>query len=265
MADSKRLLLLANNRVGLEVTRFLKERGEEIAALVVHPDEKQKMGREIVAAAGLPPERVFDGARLQARGTADSIRRLEPEIGVSALFDYILAPELIALVPGGIINIHPAYLPYNRGQYPNVWSIIEGTPAGASLHFIDAGIDTGDLIAQEEVAVSPVDTGETLYRKLETACLDLFRKHWPAIAAGRCPRTGQPRDGGTYHRTRDVDRIDEIDLDREYPARRLIDVLRARTFPPYRGAFFRHQGKKVYLRLALLPEDEIAAAGEGGP
>ena len=264
MADSRPLLVLANNRVGLEVTRFLKKRGEEIAALVVHPEEKRKLGREIIDAAGLPPERVLDGSRLRAEETLAAIERLEPHLGVSALFDYLLAPELIALLPGGIVNIHPAYLPYNRGQYPNVWSIIEGTPAGVSLHFIDAGIDTGDLIAQEEVAVEPVDTGERLYRKLEAACLDIFREHWPAIREGRCGRKPQPREGGTYHRTRDVDRIDEVDLDREYPARKLIDLLRARTFPPYPGAYFRHEGKKVYLRLTLLHEDELVAAGRRG-
>jgi methionyl-tRNA formyltransferase len=54
-----------------------------------------------------------------------------------------------------------------------------------------------------------------------------------------------------------VERIDEIDLDRAYPARELIDLLRARTFPPYTGAYVRVGNRKVYLRLQLLYEDDL--------
>jgi len=52
---------------------------------------------------------------------------------VSVLFDYILKPDFLGMFPGGTINLNPALLPYNRGQYPNVWSIVEGTPAGATI------------------------------------------------------------------------------------------------------------------------------------
>jgi methionyl-tRNA formyltransferase len=56
---------------------------------------------------------------------------------------------------------------------------------------------------------------------------------------------------------RDVEEIDEIDLERKYEAGRLIDILKARTFPPYPGAFFRYRGRKIYLRLELLYEDQL--------
>jgi methionyl-tRNA formyltransferase len=61
--------------------------------------------------------------------------------------------------------------------------------------------------------------------------------------------------GGTCHRTKDVAQIDCIDLDRSYSGRELIDLLRARTFPPYRNAYFQEKnGRRVYLRLELDPE-----------
>ena len=116
-------------------------------------------------------------------------------------------------------------------------------------------MDTGDIIARRQVEVEPVDTGESLYRKLEKACVDLFQESWPDIRSGRAPRTPQPREG-TCHRTRDVERIDAIDLYRESPARELIDVLRARSFPPYTGAYFEEGGRRVYLRLDLFYEDQ---------
>jgi methionyl-tRNA formyltransferase len=137
-----------------------------------------------------------------------------------------------------------------------VWSIIEGTPAGATIHYLDEGIDTGDIIAQSEVPVEAIDTGASLYSRLEECCIELFQNTWPAIRSGTAPRTPQTRQAGTAHRTSDVERIDRIDLDRSYNARELINVLRARTFPPYSGAYFIEQGRRVGLRLQLEYEDD---------
>jgi methionyl-tRNA formyltransferase len=249
--------------VGWKVADWLREEREEIVGLVLHPPAKRKFGAELVASAGVPPERIFDGSALRSGGMPEALRELGADIGVSALFDYLLTAEVIGALPAGCVNLHPSYLPYNRGQYPNVWSIVERTPAGASLHYLDEGVDTGDLIARRRVEVEPVDTGETLYRKLEVTCLELFREYWPRIRGGRAPRSPQ-ESGGSYHRTWDVERIDAIDLDREYRARDLIDVLRARTFPPYPGAYFEDGGRRVYLRLQLSFAEEPAPAGEKG-
>ena len=119
-----------------------------------------------------------------------------------------------------------------------------------TLHYIDPGIDTGDIISQREVAAVATETGGSLYRKLEQASLELFQETWPSLCAGRI--TGQqPKEAGTFHRAGDVARIDEIELDRNYSARDLINILRSRTFPPYPAAFFREDGRKIYLRLEL--------------
>ena len=57
-------------------------------------------------------------------------------------------------------------LPYNRGMHPWYWSIVDETPAGVTIHFIDENIDEGHIIAQKEVLIDPTDTGESLYGKL---------------------------------------------------------------------------------------------------
>jgi methionyl-tRNA formyltransferase len=71
-------------------------------------------------------------------------------------------------------------------------------------------------------------------------------------------RFPQSSGTGTFHHSRDVETIDEIQLDRNYTARELINILRARTFPPHPGAYFLDGGRKVYLRLQLLYEDELS-------
>ena len=252
-----RIIFLGNNWVGWQVLNWLNAQAEEVVGLVVHPSHKRRYGDEIIRSAQVKPDQYFDGSHIHKPETLQAIKELRPDIGVSVLFDYVLQPEILNLFPAGVVNLHPAYLPYNRGQYPNVWSIVEKSPAGATLHFVDRGVDTGDVIARRQVRVEPIDTGETLYRKLEVACVELFKETWPIIRSGGAPRIPQDRHQGTYHRTQDVEQIDHIDLDRTYKARDLIDVLRARTYPPYKGAYFVVNGKRVYVRLQLMHEEDL--------
>jgi len=243
-----RIVVFGNNWVGWQVVDWLRRQQEELVGLVIHPAAKQRYGPAVIESAGVPASCIFDGSQFHQPAVVNAIKALRADLALSVFFDYLVPPELLRLFPSGGINLHPAYLPWNRGQYPNVWSIVERTPAGVTLHYMDAGIDTGDVIARQRVAIEPVDTGETLYRKLERACLELFKNTWPAIRAGKAPRHPQ-RGTGTSHRRRDAEQIDEIDLDRMYRARDLIDVIRAKTFPPYPGAYFLDRGRKVYLRL----------------
>lgn len=245
-----RVFAFANNEVGAEVVRCLRDSGATIVGLAVHPERRGKCRTEIIAASGVAPENVFEGPCLKTAHTVAHLRALAPDIGVSALFGYILRADLLNLFPQGCVNLHPSLLPYNRGAYPNVWSIIDSTPAGVTLHYMDEGIDTGDLIAQQKVPVEAIDDGASLYRKLERASVELFRATWPKIVAGAVIRTPQVGEG-TTHMTADVSRLDEVSLEETYTGRELIDLIRARTFPPHRGVYFREGDRKVYLELRL--------------
>lgn len=257
-----RILFMGNNWVGWQVLQWLLEQGENIVGLVLHPEDKRKYSAELLALAGDIP--IFDGSSLRDPQTLDAIAALQADIGLSIYFGYILRAEFLSLFPAGCINLHPSLLPYNRGAHPNVWSIVDQTPAGVTLHYIDAGVDTGAIIRQQEVPVEPIDTGATLYRKLDQAALALFKAAWGDICAGRVTAVNQSQSGlaGTEHRVRDLEKIDEIHLDRSYTARELINILRARTFPPYKGAFFKVDGRKVYLRLELFYDDQVTDSNQ---
>ncbi len=252
-----RIIFFGNNRVGLEVLNWLVAQGDEVVALVVHEAGRARFREDMVRSTGLPLSRVFEGPALRDPATVEAIRALRPDIGASVFFGHIIRAEVISLFPSGILNLHPAYLPYNRGAFPNVWSIIDGTPAGVTFHYVDEGVDTGDIVARRDVPVLTTDTGMSLYARLEEACIRLFSESWPLVRDGRAVRTPQARAEGTHHRMSDVEKIDRIDPDRMYTARELIDVIRARTFPPYHGAYIEEDGSRVYLRLQLLTEEEI--------
>jgi len=250
-----RVVLFLNGPVGAKVARYLSARRDvEIVGLVIHPKHKRRAGEQILGALKLPATRVFDGSKLDQSSICKRIAALKPDMGVSVYFLYILRQPLLKLFPRGCVNLHPAYLPWNRGTYTNVWSIIDRSPAGATLHTIDEGVDTGKILARAKEPIKPTDTGETLYARLEQASFRLFKKSWPKLASGKLKPQPQPRVAKSAHRFCDVNSIDVIDLNKRYIARELIDIIRARTFPPYSGAYFLHKGRKVYLRLSLSYE-----------
>ncbi|NLX07172.1 MAG: formyl transferase [Phycisphaerae bacterium] len=253
-----KVLYLANNYLGWRIGQVLKEQGDEVVGLVAHPPDRAMFRDEIVSTFDLPAERVISAPTINDPATHDRIRQWQPDVLLSVLFDYILKADTLALAPRGVVNLHNSYLPYNRGNFANVWSIITRTPAGATLHLMDEGIDTGPIIDRIQEPVDLKDTGETLYRRIEIAAEALFRRAWPKFRAGEFAPIEQKHLTPTpTWKKRDVEKIDPIDLDRTYTARELIDILRARTFPPHSGAYIEEGGRKVYLRLQLLDEDEL--------
>lgn len=246
-----RILLLGNNWVGWQVADWLVQNGEHIVGAVLHPSDRQKYGVELMGLMSANSIPIFTGSDLRQPDVLQQIAELDADLALSLYFGYILKSSFISLFPDGVINLHPSYLPYNKGAHPNVWSLIDGTPAGVTLHYIDNGVDTGDIVAQRKVDVEPVDTAKTLYRKLEIASLDLFRSTWPKIRVREVERLSQGADGGTVHRAKDIHYLDRIDLEQTYTARELLNLLRARTFPPYLGAYFEENGRKVHVRIEL--------------
>jgi methionyl-tRNA formyltransferase len=136
--------------------------------------------------------------------TVEFINAAAPDWTISYGYRHILRGDALARVMGRAINLHIAMLPWNRGADPNLWSFVEGTPKGVSIHFIDSGIDTGDVIAQREVAIPADATLASSYAVLRDEMQCLFRECWPAIRDGVAPRRRQPR-GGSYHRTVDAE------------------------------------------------------------
>lgn len=250
-----RYVYLGNGRLGLEILRWLVGREEAPQGLVVHPPERSKYKDELIAASELAPEDVVEAPELRTTAGLSWLTMHQPDWLVSVLFGYILRPDVLAVPKLGAVNLHPAMLPYNRGACPNVWSIVDHTPAGTTLHFLDPGVDTGDIIAQRELPVMPTDTGATLYARLEESSLALFQETWPDICKNSIQRKPQPT-GGTSHRVADVDRLDCIDPDQYMRAGDLIDIVRARTFPPYKGAYLNLPDRKVYLRIELTEEPQ---------
>lgn len=128
---------------------------------------------------------------------------------VSYGYRLILKKDVLNRFPRRIINLHISLLPFNRGADPNLWSFLEDTPKGVTIHYIDEDLDTGDILAQQEVTFPQDATLRSTYEKLSRAIEDLFRERWPEIRSGRRRSFPQP-EGGSCHRMRDRARFEHL-------------------------------------------------------
>lgn len=127
--------------------------------------------------------------------TIDDLEQTSPDFIISYNYRYIITKEIIEFVKGKVINLHIAYLPWNKGAYPNIWSFLEDTPKGVTIHYVDEGLDTGDIIVQKEVFIDEdKETLKSSYEILHREMQELFKKNWEKIKTGQYK--SQKTDGG---------------------------------------------------------------------
>lgn len=134
------------------------------------------------------------------------------EYVVSFGYRHILRRDVLEIFGSRAVNLHISLLPYNRGAHPNLWSVIDTTPGGVTIHHIDEGVDTGDIVAQRRVDLQPGDTLRTSYERLQREMRELFFEMWPVLRRDGAPRTPQ-RGPGTIHRVRDLKAVSELLID----------------------------------------------------
>jgi len=127
----------------------------------------------------------------------------ECDLAVSFGYRHILKPLILNKFKRPVINLHISYLPWNRGADPNLWSFLEKTPSGVSIHQIDEGIDTGPIYAQTQVEQN-LESGTlaSSYEKLVGEIEKLFFQHLPEILSQELLPTKQA-PGGSFHNSQD--------------------------------------------------------------
>ena len=128
---------------------------------------------------------------------------------VSYRYRHILKPEALNFFPDAAINLHPSLLPWNRGADSNLWSFIDDTPKGVTIHHLDEGVDSGDIIVQKEVDLDEDGTLASSYEKLQKEIQSLFMQNWEKMRRGNCDRRMQP-SGGSCHRLKDREKVSHL-------------------------------------------------------
>ena len=126
------------------------------------------------------------------------------DYAVSFGYRHILPAVITQKYSGRILNIHISYLPWNRGADPNLWSFLEDTPKGVSVHLVDEKLDTGPLLGREKIEMLHEDTLETSYSRLKVSSVALFMRVWPDYVSGKLKPMPQ-ESGGSSHMRKDKD------------------------------------------------------------
>lgn len=195
-------------------------------------------------------------------GRLKNVPRMNVKTSIQLLqesFDLIISVHCKQLFPAELvssvrcINVHPGFNPFNRGWYPQVFSLINGLPCGVTIHEMDEQLDHGPIIVQRRYTVRSWDTSGSIYRGLMSLERDLLLEYFPVLRSGQYTTT-LPECDGNLNLKRQFEDLCAIDLEEVASFRVLINRLRALTHDEFNNAYFIDEsGTKVFVRVFLEP------------
>lgn len=169
---------------------------------------------------------------------------------------FILPENHLRVVKKNTLNLHYSLLPKHRGVYPVNSAILYGDKeTGVTFHLVNAGIDTGNIVAQKKIPITCDDDSKSLLNKLDTLAFELFadvwerRNIWTEVSF---PQTGI----SSYHSRIDFIKTNQLDLDAVFKASDFINLLRSKKFGEKTSLYFidEDSGKKYFIHLNLTEE-----------
>ena len=191
---------------------------------------------------------VWQPKNINSPASVARLRELKPELMVVVAYGKILSPEVLSIPPLGCINVHASLLPKLRGAAPMEWAIMRGfEQTGITTMFMDAGLDTGDIILQKSTAIAPDENVGQLRERLAVMAQELLPRTLDLLVQGKAPRIPQP-EGADYAPVLDSS-LERIDWTRN--AEDLVNHIRALSPKPGTFCMFRDRRLKVLAARAL--------------
>jgi len=244
----------------------LRAAGHEIALVVSQPDRPVGRRQELTAppvkqfavSAGLPvtqPEKIRSNAEFRAQ-----LEAIAPDAIVVVAYGRIIPPWMLALPRFGCINLHGSLLPNYRGAAPIQWAVANGDAfTGNTTMLLEEGLDTGPILLQQTVEISPNQTAVDLFDVLALTGAPLMVETLAGLAEGTLAPQPQNHSSATF-----APILDREDGRMDFAARTAIELKnRWRGFQPWPGAFSVLDGKKLIVHR--LEVASPSSAGEAGP
>ena len=241
-----RAVVFAYHNVGFECLQVLLAHKIDVRLVVTHIDNPAETiwfesVAKLAAAHRLP---VITPEDPNTPDTIERIRALRPDFAFSFYYRNMLAPSLLALPSRGALNMHGSLLPRYRGRVPVNWAVINGeTETGATLHYMTAKPDAGDIVMQQAVPITPDETAADVFEQVTAAAAQVLDRALPALVKGNAPRTPQDLALGSYFGGR---KPADGRIDWRLPAVRIHNLVRG-VAPPYPGAFTSIGGKTLRI------------------
>ncbi len=242
---------------------FLRQTDFQIVGVLTQPDRLKGRGQEIAVspvkenamAAQLP---VYQPEKVRAPEVEEQLRALAPDVIVIIAYGQIIPARLLTIPKLGWINLHASLLPKYRGAAPINWAIVNGeTRTGNTTMRIDAGMDTGEILLQEELVIGAEETSPEVASRLAEGGAPLMAATVRGLAEGTL--TGRAQENAAASLAPMLKREDGR-IDWSLPAQEIYN--RMRGFAPWPGAYteFRRQSCHVWGR----PVSNEKADGQPG-
>ncbi len=173
-------------------------------------------------------------------------------------FSIVLSAHCKQIFPPSLVesarcaNIHPGFNPYNRGWFPQVFSILNKKPWGATFHLIDNELDHGSVIAQRKLDLYSWDTSLSAYQRVQKAEAELLNEYLVDFLHGRV-QTKTVDEDGNLNLKKDYINLCKLDLKASGTLAEHLDLLRALSHGNYKNAYYidREIGRKIYVRVSF--------------
>jgi methionyl-tRNA formyltransferase len=243
-----RIILVGQGPFGEKVLDTLITRGEDVVGVFC---PKDKRGEAMAATAGGSGVALFRPAKMKDAEVQEAYLELRPDLVILAFVTDIIPEALLDIPPLGTICYHPSLLPRHRGASGINWAVIQGdTRTGLTILWADKGIDTGPILLQKEIDITPEDTTGSLYfNNLFPLGVEAVAEAVDLIKSGKAPKISQDNSLATYEPPCD-DTVAAIDWSK--PASDVYNLVRG--CDPQPGAYSTLKGEKVKFYKALLAD-----------
>ena len=244
---------------GVKTLQALIDLQHEVVLAVTHPVSEQSYKaiwsdsvEELAHQHDIP---VHLTERIDAE-TIDLVKRCEPDVIVVNSWYTWMPPELYNLPPHGTLNMHDSLLPKFTGFSPVLWALISGASEfGLTVHRMDEGLDTGDILVQHSLPIGPTDTGTELVLRGIDLIPGALREALTALESGNAVWRPQNKAERTYfHKRSERDSL----IDWTKPAENIERLVRALS-EPYPAAYTYYRGERIEIL-----ESRISEARYGG-
>ncbi|MEP6709148.1 MAG: methionyl-tRNA formyltransferase [Verrucomicrobiota bacterium] len=261
-----RIAFIGTGEIGVPVLRSLLNSLEhELVGVVTQPDKPAGRDQELrappiktaIAGSAAP---IFQPARIRASEAIEQIRALNPEVIVVMAYGQILPKTVLEIPRVACLNLHASLLPKYRGAAPLQAAIVAGDQdTGITVMYMDEGLDTGDILMQSRLEISPNETGGSLHDRLGEIAAEALIESLDLLSRGAAPRVPQDAARASYapKLTRDQGKIDWTE-----PA--VVIERKIRAFDPWPGTFMLLDGpggrspKLKIFRASVLPAEQAA-------
>jgi methionyl-tRNA formyltransferase len=253
-----RIIFMGTPEFAVPSLDMLVREGYDVMAVVTQPDKPKGRGNKLTP----PPVKVYalekgievlQPVKVRTPEYAEQLRRLKPDLMVTAAYGRILTKEVLQIPPYGTINVHGSLLPKYRGAAPIQWAIINGDQvAGITTMYTDVGMDTGDMLVKREIEITGDMTSGELHDIMAAAGAGVLKETLERLQAGTLVGIPQLHEQATHAPMMEKE-TGHIDWSRD--AQAVHNLVRGTD--PWPGAFTFYRGERMRIWKTAVSTQSI--------